>query len=160
MPSLDEICPVVLEKIFKFHQCNFIILLISSLKKDMALHSIKHEIPLTQGCFFSSLVEIGTVIQEETIFKFHQCIFPFLFLSALGKNHMALNKFIWTILNPIYPTMLCDFQNVAEETCIITKFLSTNYLNFACLFLKGKKFIAPTSQKKKKGNFTGWTNYR
>ena len=45
--------------------------------------------------------------------------------------------------------MLCDFQNVAEETCIITKFLSTNYLNFACLFLKGKKFIAPTSQKKK-----------
>ena len=46
--------------------------------------------------------------------------------------------------------MLCDFQNVAEETCIITKFLSTNYLNFACLFLKGKKFIAPTSQKKRK----------
>ena len=68
---IDEICPVVLEKIFKFHQCNFIILLISSLVP----YSIKREIPLTQGCFFSSLVEIGTVIQEETIFK--SMYFPF-----------------------------------------------------------------------------------
>ena len=92
-------------------------------------------------------------------FQISSMYFPFFCVYLpLEKNHMALNKFIWTNLNPIFPRMLCDFQNVAEETCIITKFLSTNYLNFACLFLKGKKFIAPTSQKKeilliKTGNF-------
>ena len=32
-------------------------------------------ISFTQGCFVQSLVEIGPVVLEEKIFKFHQCIF-------------------------------------------------------------------------------------
>ena len=32
-------------------------------------------IPVTQGCFVPSLVEIGSVALEKKIFKFHQCIF-------------------------------------------------------------------------------------
>ena len=32
-------------------------------------------IPFTQGCFVPRLVEIGPVVLEKKIFKFHQCIF-------------------------------------------------------------------------------------
>ena len=38
-----------------------------------------------QGCFVSSLVEIGPVVLEK-IFKFHQCIFVMSLLSHLGKG--------------------------------------------------------------------------
>ena len=31
----------------------------------------------TQGCFVPSLIEIGPVVLEKKIFKFHQCIFTF-----------------------------------------------------------------------------------
>ena len=43
-------------------------------------------IPFTQGCFVTSLVEIGSVVLEKKIFKFWQCIFAISQLSPLGKG--------------------------------------------------------------------------
>ena len=53
---------------------------------------------LTQGCFVPSLVEIGTVVLEKKIFKFHQCTFCFfVFISPWKKGWvLPMNQFqIW-----------------------------------------------------------------
>ena len=50
-------------------------------------------IPFTQGCFVSSLVEIGLVVLEKKIFKVHQCNFVISLYSPLGKERtFYLNK--------------------------------------------------------------------
>ena len=42
----------------------------------MVLHLNKLEqIPITQGCFVPSSVEIGPAVLEKNIFKFRLCIF-------------------------------------------------------------------------------------
>ena len=53
----------------KFRKWIFVTSLLSALGKGGGLH-----LPLLQGCFVSSLVEIGSVVLEK-IFKFRNCIF-------------------------------------------------------------------------------------
>ena len=60
MSSLVEIGLVVLEKVFKFHQLNECILLITynlPLEKGVALHLNTFEFPFNPGCFKLSLVK-------------------------------------------------------------------------------------------------------
>ena len=61
-------------------------------------------IPFTQGCFVPSLVEIGPVVLEKKIFKFHQCIFAICVIISPWKR---AGPFIWTNLNPLHLRMLC-----------------------------------------------------
>ena len=64
MPSLVEIGPVVLEKIFKKFVNNFrYFVIICPWKKGGTLH-----FPFTQGCIVPSLVEIGPEVLEKKIF--------------------------------------------------------------------------------------------
>ena len=66
VPSLVEIGPVVLEKIFKFCQCIFAILKLSPLRKRHVLSCEKKTwIAITQGCFMPSLVKIGPIVLEK-----------------------------------------------------------------------------------------------
>ena len=69
MLRLVEIATMVLEKIFKFHQCIFAISLLSPLRKgrDPLIEQIR--ILITQGCFMPSLVEISQVVLKKKIFK-------------------------------------------------------------------------------------------
>ena len=66
MPSLDEICPVVLEKkIFKCVYYNFTILLLSPLGEGCGSSFEQNRIPCTHGCYMPSLVEIGSCEEDE-----------------------------------------------------------------------------------------------
>ena len=77
VPSLVEIGPMVLEeKIFKLGWCIFAIswLPVFPFRKWHDPLFEQAWIPFTQGCFEPSLAEIGPVVLEKGIFKFHQCI--------------------------------------------------------------------------------------
>ena len=52
-----------------------------------------------QKCFVLRLVEIGSVVLEKKIFKFHY----FVIISTWKRA----GPFIWTNLNPLHPSMLC-----------------------------------------------------
>ena len=65
VPSLVEIGPVVLEKIFKSCQFIFIISQIYPLLEGLGPSFEKTWIPFTQGYFVPSLVEIGPVVLEK-----------------------------------------------------------------------------------------------
>ena len=74
MPSLVDIGQVVREKkIFKFRQCVSDISKLSPLGRGRDPLFQKTRIPINQGCFMPSLVEIGPVVLEKKIFKFCQC---------------------------------------------------------------------------------------
>ena len=47
--------------------------------------------------------KIGSVVQEEMIFKFRECTFAILLLSP---NEKWCGLSIWTNLNPLYPRLL------------------------------------------------------
>ena len=47
----------------------------------------KGQIPITKGCFLSSLVEISTVAMQTQILKFRQCIF-----AIKIRNYLPLEK--------------------------------------------------------------------
>ena len=73
------------------------------LEKGVALYLNKLKIPFTQEWIVTSLVEIGTVVLEKTIFNFRQCIFRFFVIISPWKRVWPFN---WTILNPHHPRML------------------------------------------------------
>ena len=56
------------------------------LEKGGALYWNKLESPSHKGCFVPSLVEIGSVVLEKKIFKFHPCIFTISLVSPLGEG--------------------------------------------------------------------------
>ena len=65
VPSLVEIGPVALKKVFKVCQCIFPISLLSPFRKGLGPSFEQTWIPNTQGCFVPSLVEIGPVVLEK-----------------------------------------------------------------------------------------------
>ena len=68
LPRLVEIGPMVLEKrIFTFHQCIFAISWLSPLGKLWGPSLEETQIPITQGCFMPSLVEIGKYLNHFKI---------------------------------------------------------------------------------------------
>ena len=98
--SLVKIGPMGLEqKIFKFRQYIFAILLSAPLGKGWGPTSI----PFNQWCFVPCLVEIGSVVLVKKIFKFRQYIFAISLLSPVRKA----GPLVWTNLNSLYPRMLC-----------------------------------------------------
>jgi hypothetical protein len=58
-------------------------------------------IPLPPGQFVISLVKIGQVVLEKKTFKWPHPIF--VIISPLKRNW----PFIWTILNSLYPRIIC-----------------------------------------------------
>ena len=61
-------------------------------------------IPFTQGCFVSSLDEIGPMVIEKKIFKYLSMYFCYFVIISSWKR---AGPFIWTNLNPFFPRMLC-----------------------------------------------------
>ena len=57
-----------------------------------------------QGCLVESLAEIGPVVLEKKIFKFHQCNYASSFIICPWNRPCS---FIKRNLNPIHPRMLC-----------------------------------------------------
>ena len=55
-------------------------------------------IPITQGCFVPSLVEIGPVVLKKKIFKVCQCIFAISLLSHLGKGWGPSFEQTWILI--------------------------------------------------------------
>ena len=80
-----EIGPVVLEKIFSFHQCILAISLLSPLGKGCGPSFEQIWIPITQACFVLSLFKIGQVVQEKKILKFSPSFFCY--YPALEKGY-------------------------------------------------------------------------
>ena len=87
-----EIGPVVLEEIFIFRQC--ILLFCNYLHLEKGGPVIWQTwIFITQGFFVPISVEIGSVVLENKISKFCQCIFTISYLSPLEKGKaLHLNK--------------------------------------------------------------------
>ena len=77
---------MVLKKIFKVGQCILAISLLSPLANCQGPSFAQTWIPITLECFVLSLVEIGPVFFENTIFKNRQCIFAISLLSLLGNG--------------------------------------------------------------------------
>ena len=80
-----EIGPLVpYLKIFKkFNQCILAISQLSPLGKGYGPLFEQCWIPLIQGCFVPSLVEIGLMVLKGKNFKFRQCAFAILLLSPI-----------------------------------------------------------------------------
>ena len=102
VPSLVEIGPVVLEKVLKFSQWIFLYFVIISLiisfnkfESPSTKNTLYQQtwIPFTQGCFVPSLVEIGQVDLEKTIFKFLNVFSFFPYYLPLEKRGLHFNKF-------------------------------------------------------------------
>ena len=88
MPSLVETGPVLLEKtIFEVRQCIFDIFLLSPLGKGRGPSFEQIWIPITQGCFVPSFIEIGPVVLKKKIFKVRQSILSISLLPPLGIRH-------------------------------------------------------------------------
>ena len=84
VPSLVEIGSVILEKkIYEFRQCIFAFSLLSPLGEGWGPSFEQTWIPFTQEYFVPSLVKIGPVVLEKTIFKSCQFIFNNSQLSPL-----------------------------------------------------------------------------
>ena len=81
----------------------FVIFVIISPWKKAGLSFEQTLIPLTQEYFLSILVEIGPVVLEEKIFKFHLCIYVIPLLTPLGKR---MRSFSCANLNPLCPRIL------------------------------------------------------
>ena len=75
-----------------------------SLKKNGGPSFEQTLIPLTQGCFIPSLVEIGEVVQEKKIFQFRLCIFCYFVIISPWK---LVEPFICINMSPLQSMMLC-----------------------------------------------------
>ena len=97
--SLAETDAKVLKKnIFKFRQCIFTISLLSPLETGGVFFE-QTCIPIIQSCFVPSLIEIGPMILEKMIYKFHQFIFAISCLSLPGKGRDPSFKQTWISFN-------------------------------------------------------------
>ena len=103
MQSWVEIGPVV-DKIFKFH----FFVSISSWKRvrcDLLLEQTR--IPINQGCFVSSLVDISPVVLEKKIFLILSIFFRYFVIISSWRE---MWPFFWTNLNPYHLRMICLFE--------------------------------------------------
>ena len=74
-----------------FLKCVNIFSLLSPLGKGHGPSFEQTWLPITQGCFVSSLVEIGPVVLMKKIFKVHQCIYHLPLENGRGVA-LHLNK--------------------------------------------------------------------
>ena len=133
-----EIGPMVLkEEIFKFLLFIFLISLLSTLGKGLnPLFEHPCHIPITQGYFVPSLIEIGQIVWEQRIFKFWQYIFTILLLSprriGWGLSH-------WINLNHLHPSMpsLAEIGPVVLEEKIFI--FSSMYFHYILIITSWKR---------------------
>jgi hypothetical protein len=96
VPSLVEICPVVLEKkILKYFLYIFTLLLLSPLREGRRPSYEQTWIPSPQGWFVPSLVETGPVVLEKKILKYFLYIFTLLLLSPLREGRRPSYEQTW-----------------------------------------------------------------
>ena len=101
----DALCQVWLKlakwfirrRFFKLRQCIFAISLSYPLRKGRCPLFEQIWIPITQGYFVPSFVELGPVVLKK-ILKVHQCIFAISLLSPLGKGHGPSFEQTWILL--------------------------------------------------------------
>ena len=106
MPSLVEICQVVLEKKIFFNLsmyfCNFVI--ISPFQKSWILHLNKFEFPFPKDALWQAWLKLAQWFCRRRFFKFVNVILQV-------RNYLPVEKrkwtFVWTNLNPLRPRMLC-----------------------------------------------------
>ena len=123
------------KKIFKFRQYIFAFLILPPFEKRQGPALEWTWIPILQGCFVPSLVEIGPKVLEMKHFKFHQCNFTISLLSPLGKRRGPyLFEWTWT---PIIQG--CIVPSLAEIGLIVLvrveDFLKFHQMNVFSLFL-------------------------
>ena len=117
VPSLVEIKPLVfVKKILKYPQCIFVISLLSFLGNRRGFSLEQSWIPLTQGCFVPSLVEINPLVIVKKILKYRQCIFVISLLSFLGYGRGLSLEQTWIPL-----TQGCSVQSLVENTSVVLK---------------------------------------
>ena len=106
VPSLVEICQVVLEKKIFFNLsmyfCNFVI--ISPFQKSWILHLNKFEFPFPKDALWQAWLKLAQWFCRRRFFKFVNVILQV-------RNYLPVEKrkwtFVWTNLNPLRPRMLC-----------------------------------------------------
>ena len=106
--------------------------------------------PLIQGCFVSSLVEIGSVVLEKNIFKFHWCIFAISYLFLLGKGDGPSFEQTW--IYPLPKNALCQVWLKLTQWFLRRRFL--NFVNVFHYFI-----ISSISPLKRVWPFI-WTNFK
>ena len=85
-------------------------------------------IPITQGCFVPSLVEMGPVVLEKKIFKVRQCIFAISWFSPLGKWRDPSFEQTWIPITQecFVPSLVEIGSVVLEKKSKIEKSLQTD----------------------------------
>ena len=68
-------------------------------------------IPIAQGCFVPTLVEIGQVVQEKKISELCQCIYAISYYVSLEKKRGPANSFEQTLISI---TQGCSVQSLVE----------------------------------------------
>ena len=101
------------EEYLKFHQCIFNISLFSPLGNGSGPLFEQTWLPLTQGCFVPSLVEIGPLVLEETIFvissvsgelkKFVWLAWHCFFGERCNSCTSSLHMYMYIILGLVFP---------------------------------------------------------
>ena len=86
-------------------------------------HLNKLESPSSKRCFVPSLVEIGPVVLQKTIFIFRQCLFFISPLSPLGKGIGTLFELTWIFFNQECVVLsLVKISQVALEKNFFSQF--------------------------------------
>ena len=68
-------------------------------------------IPIAQGCFVPTLVEIGQVVQEKKISVLCQCIYAISYYVSLEKKRGPANSFEQTLISI---TQGCSVQSLVQ----------------------------------------------
>ena len=101
--------------------------------------------------------KIGTVVQEEKIFKFCECTFAILLVSP---NFKRCGLSIWTNLNSLYPGMLFakfGWNWPSGSTCKFSLFC--NYLPLKiCMALHLNKLMYPSTKDDLCQDDWNWTS--
>ena len=144
VPSLLEIGLVVLEKkIFKSCQCISIISQWSLLWEERGPSLQQTWIPLTQGYFVPSLLEIGPVVLERKIFKSCQFIFIISQLTLLWEGCGPSLQQTWIPSTRMLCAKFC--WNWPSGSFLNEFLLYPNYLPFEkCVALHLNKFESPS----------------
>ena len=103
VPSLVEIGPAVLEKIFKFRQCIFAISKLSPLGKGQGLHLNKLESPSPKDALCKIWLKLAQWFWRRRFLNLGN-------VFSLFCNYLPMEKVgssIWTNLNPLHPKMYC-----------------------------------------------------
>ena len=106
--SKDALCKVGLKLVqWLTRFLNFAFSLVSLLGKGCDLLLEQTRIPINQGCFVSSLVDISQVVLEKFFFLILSFFFRYFVIISSWRK---MWPFFWTNLNPYHLRMICLFE--------------------------------------------------